>query len=187
MKRLLICLLGALSCLPAFAQSAKSAPFALHADDRIVLLGSTIIEREQKYGYLETQLALAAGDKKIHVRNLGWSGDTVFGHARSYFGPPAEGIERLTKHLEMTQPTVLVTCYGAEIPFEGLDEVPAFLEGYTALLDLVRSKSPGVRIIIMSPPPFENLGSPLAHACGSRRDRSRSAGASGRRRGDPFR
>jgi len=161
MKKVLTCLLCALSCLPALAQSAKPAPFALHADDRIVLLGSTIIEREQKYGYLETQLVLAAGDKKIHVRNLGWSGDTVFGHARSYFGPPTEGIERLTKHIDLTKPTVLVTCYGAEIPFEGLDEIPAFIQGYTALLDLVRAKSPGLRVIIIAPPPFENLGSPL--------------------------
>lgn len=148
--------------LPAVvcAQSARPK-FEFQPNDRVVLLGSTIIEREQKFGQLETALTLAAGDKTISVRNLGWSGDTVFGHARSYFGPPQEGIERLTKHLEMLKPTVLIACYGSDLAFEGLNKLPDFISGYRSLLDLVRSQSPKVRIVIVAPPPFENLGAPL--------------------------
>ena len=144
----------------ALAQTPKP-PFEFKDGDRIVLLGGTIIEREQKFGFLETALTLSLPDKKVTVRNLGWSGDTVFGHARSYFGPPEEGIERLSKHLEMLKPTVVITCYGADMPFEGLIKMPDFITGYRKLLDLVRSKSPNVRVIIVAPPPFENLGAPL--------------------------
>ena len=143
------------------ALAAASGAFEFKDGERIVLLGSTVIEREQRYGHFETWLTLALGDKKVTVRNLGWSGDTVFGHARSYFGPPAEGIERLTKHLEMIKPTVVILCYGGETAFERLGKLPDFLTGYRALLDLIREKSPGARLVIVSPPPLENLPPPL--------------------------
>lgn len=144
-------------------RSVTAAPaFEFQDHDRVILLGGTLVEREQKYGYLETALTLAAGAKKqVSFRNFGWSGDTVFGHARSYFGPPKEGLERLGRHLEEVKPTVLITCYGADLPFEGLINLPAFISGYRELLDLARAKSPNVRVIIVSPPPMENLGPPL--------------------------
>jgi lysophospholipase L1-like esterase len=141
--------------------SAAAGGFGLKEQERIVLLGSTIIEREQQFGCLETALTLAAGENSLTMRNLGWSGDTVFGHARSYFGPPQEGLERLSKHLEMLKPSLLITCYGSDLAFEGLEKLPEFLSGYRDLLELVRAKSPHVRIVIIAPPPLENLGPPL--------------------------
>lgn len=146
---------------PTPSAADGSSAFEFEDGDRIILLGSTIIEREQRYGHFETWLTLALGEKKVTVRNLGWSGDTVFGHARAYFGPPAEGIERLTGHLEMLKPTVAILCYGSEFAFERLGGLPDFLTGYRSLLELIRDKSPGVRIVIVSPPPLENLGPPL--------------------------
>ena len=47
--------------------------------DRVVLLGNTLIEREQRHGYWELALTIAYPDKNITFRNLGWSGDTVWG------------------------------------------------------------------------------------------------------------
>ena len=152
------CLLLTVLLIP---HAARAVAFEFQPNDRVILLGSTIIEREQKFGHLETALTLAAGDKAISVRNLGWSGDTVFGHARSYFGEPKEGIERLSKHLDLFKPTVLITCYGSDLAFEGLTQLPDFITGYRALLDLARSKNPNVHIVIIAPPPFENLGPPL--------------------------
>ncbi|MDB6120523.1 MAG: Lysophospholipase [Verrucomicrobiaceae bacterium] len=141
--------------------AAQEKVFEFKGGDDIVLLGSTVIEREQRYGFFETALQLAEPDKKITVRNLGWSGDTVFGHARSYFGPPEEGIQRLSAHLDMLKPDVVILCYGAELAHERLGGLPDFLTGYRALLDLLREKSPGVRLIIAAPPPLENLPPPL--------------------------
>lgn len=146
---------------PPAPASVASAAIEFKDGDRVVLLGNTVIEREQRYSYFEPSLALALGEKKVSVRNLGWSGDTVFGTARSYFGPPAEGVERLAKHLELLKPTVVILCYGSEIAFERLGGLPEFLSGYRSLLDLIREKSPGVRISIVSPPPLENLPPPL--------------------------
>lgn len=150
-----LCLLLS-ACHPLFADV-----FELKTEDRIVLLGGTIIEREQKFGFLETQLHLAAGPAKITVRNLGWSGDTVFGTARSYFGPPGEGMERLGGHLALLKPSVLLVCYGHDVALDSDASIPDFITGYDALLKLAREKSPDVRIIVVAPPPFENLGTPL--------------------------
>ena len=129
--------------------------------DRLVLIGNTVFEREQRYGSFEPRFALALGDMKVSVRNLAWSGDTVFGHARSYFGPPEEGLQRLGVHLEMLKPTVVMLCYGSELAFDRLAGLPEFLSGYRSLIDLIRAKSPGVRVIVVAPPPLENLPRPL--------------------------
>ncbi len=70
-----------LSCGVALAASPVWAAdaFALRDGDRVVLVGNTLIEREQRYGYWETALTRCYPDKSITFRNLGWSGDTVFG------------------------------------------------------------------------------------------------------------
>lgn len=129
--------------------------------DRVVLIGNTVMEREQRYGAIEPKLAVALGEKKATVRNLAWSGDTVFGHARSYFGPPQEGLDRLSAHIELLKPTVVVLCYGSEMAFEGLSGMPEFLTGYRRLLDLFRAKVAEVRFVIVAPPPLESLPPPL--------------------------
>lgn len=147
--------------VPAAAATAEKEAFEFEDGDRLVLIGNTVIERELRYGTLEPRLALALGDKKISIRNLAWSGDTVYGHARSYFGPPEEGLQRLQGHLELLKPSVVLLCYGSEMAFEGLKDLPGFLTGYRNLLDLIRKQSPGVRIIIASPPPLETLPPPL--------------------------
>lgn len=135
--------------------------FEFKQGDRVVLIGSTVMEREQRHAWLEPKLTLALGDRAVTVRNLAWSGDTVFGHARSYFGPPEEGLQRLSAHIELLKPTVVVMCYGSELAFEGLGGLPEFLTGYRKLLDLFRAKSPGVRFVVLTPPPLESLLPPM--------------------------
>jgi hypothetical protein len=137
------------------AAPPQPTSFEFQDGDRLVLIGNTVLEREQRYGSFEPRLALALGETKVSVRNLAWSGDTVFGHARSYFGPPEEGLQRLAAHLEMLKPTVVILCYGSELAFERLGGLPDFLTGYRSLIELIRAKSPGVRVIIATPPPLE--------------------------------
>lgn len=146
---------------PPAAKPAEKTGFEFQEGDRLVLIGNTVVEREQRYATFEPRLALALGDTKITVRNLAWSADTVFGHARSYFGPPEEGLQRLSGHLELLKPSVVMLCYGSEMAFEGLSGLPDFLTGYRNLLELIRKQSPGARLIIVSPPPLETLAPPL--------------------------
>lgn len=139
----------------------EKAIFEFQDGDRLVLLGNTVFEREQRYACFEPRLTLALGETKITVRNLAWSADTVFGHARSYFGPPEEGLQRLTAHLDLLKPTVVMLCYGSELAFEKLGGLPDFLTGYRNLLELIRKHAPGARLVIVSPPPLETLPPPM--------------------------
>jgi hypothetical protein len=67
----------------------------------------------------------------------------------------------MATHLEMLKPTVVILCYGSELAFERLGGLPEFLSGYRSLIDMIRAKSPGVRIIMATPPPLETLPPPL--------------------------
>ncbi|MBT7983023.1 MAG: SGNH/GDSL hydrolase family protein [Akkermansiaceae bacterium] len=129
-------------------------------EEKVVLLGNAFIERDVNFGHIETHLALALSDKRPTFRNLGWSGDTVYGHARSYFGPPQEGFDRLKKHIQFLNPTLVLMCYGAVSSFDGEPGLGSFLEGYKKLMGMIRSTS-AARIVLVSPPPCENLGFPL--------------------------
>ena len=57
--------------------------------------------------------------KSIVFRNLGWSGDTVFGHARAGFGTPVDGFKQLKEHVLGLKPTVLIVGYGMAESFDG--------------------------------------------------------------------
>lgn len=181
MKSLLSC---GLLILAATLNAQDSKPL-LRTGDRVVFVGNTLVERARLFGHLETSLQVAAGPevKGLVFRNLGWSGDSVFGDARSYFGPPAEGRDRLARNLGEIKPNVVLLWYGTEtalsvdqgwtneaanganqVSGSGLEASKAlFLQGYQALLDSVRAASGEAlrEIVLVSPPPFENLGAPL--------------------------
>lgn len=156
--RLILIGLGSLIA-PSFVCAAELPPFALKDGDRVVLLGDTFVERDQKYGYLETLLTLQNNDKNIVFRNLGWSGDTVFGHARAGFGTQPEGYKHLKDHVLALKPTVIFVGYGMSESFEGKAGLDSFTSGYNALLDTLNETK--ARIVLISPIRHEKLPPPL--------------------------
>lgn len=152
---MLLAILGAL-----VAENARAAePFELREGDRIVILGEAIAEREQQSGYWETEIVRRHPGKKLTIRNLAWSGDTVFGHARAIFGSPADGFRDLQAQVRAVQPTVLVLCYGMTPSFEGEAGVAPFIDGYRKLLASLSDLK--ARVIIVSPIEHEKLPPPL--------------------------
>ncbi|MDE0570219.1 MAG: SGNH/GDSL hydrolase family protein [Verrucomicrobiales bacterium] len=143
-----------------YANAGFATAIEFKQEEKVVLLGNTFIERDVNFAHIETHLALAFADKRPTFRNLGWSGDTVHCDARSYFGPPKEGFDRLKKHLEFLKPTLVLMCYGAVASFEGESGLDPFLEGYKRLMAMIKSTS-DARIVLVSPPPCETLGFPL--------------------------
>ena len=114
---------------PREARSDQPPRFELKDGDRIVLVGDTLIERDQRYGYLETLLSISNPDKNLVFRNLGWSGDTVGGVSRSGFDPPEAGFEQLRQQILAVKPTVVVVGYGMADSFAGEAGLPAFEQG----------------------------------------------------------
>jgi hypothetical protein len=155
--------LALLACAPMTGSTAdpqkKPEPFALKDGDRVVLLGNTLIEREQRYGYWELALTSRFADKDIQFRNLGWSGDTVWGQARAGFGTPADGFKHLKEHVASQKPTVIIVGYGNNEAFDGEQGLPHFLEGLNKLLDALDENK--ARIVLLSPLRQEDKGRPL--------------------------
>ena len=149
-----------LSALLAAALAAPPTPdpataFKFKDGDRIVWLGNTLVEREQRYGYWETALLAANADKNITVRNLGWSGDTVFGDARAGFDNAAKGYERMVSLALELKPTVIFVSFGTNEAFDGEAGLPKFEKGLEKLLDSL--KPANARVVLFTPMPFEPL------------------------------
>jgi lysophospholipase L1-like esterase len=134
-------------------------PFTLEDGDRVVLVGNTLIEREQRFGYWEAALTARFPHKDITFRNLGWSGDTVFGIARASFDPPPVGFNRLRDGVLSLKPTVLIVAYGGNESFEGASGLSKFVTGLETLLDVLAPTK--ARLVLVAPPRQENLGAPL--------------------------
>lgn len=155
-----LCMLGSCAVLIFFDTGAWAAgPFRLIDGDRVVLIGSTLIEREQREGYWETALTRRFPTISFTVRNLGWSGDTVWGHARAGFGSTADGFRHLKEHVQALKPTVLVVAYGANESFDGAAGLERFVAGVGTLLDAATPE--GARLVFVGPPRQEDLGRPL--------------------------
>jgi len=126
-----------------------AAKFELLDGDRVVFLGNTLIEREQKYGYWELMLTMAWPDRNITFRNLGWSGDTVWGESRAGFGTQADGFKALVEQVNAAKPTVIFVGYGNVEAFDGEKGLPKFIEGFDKLLDVLEATK--ARIVLLGP------------------------------------
>ena len=137
----------------ALVQPAAAPKFEIADGDRIVWIGNTLVEREQRYGYWETALHAAFPDKQFTLRNLGWSGDTVHGDARAGFENAAKGFERLVSLTLELKPTVIFVSYGTNESFEGEAGLPKFEKGLEKLLDALKPSK--ARVVLFTPLPFQ--------------------------------
>jgi lysophospholipase L1-like esterase len=155
-------LLSAAAALVAASLAyAADTPFEFKDNDRVVLLGGAFIERLQTHGYLETAITAGLPEKNLTFRNLGWSGDNVWGDSRGVFGfgDRKEGFKRLFGDVNIAKPTLLVICYGENEAYAGETGLAEFRGGLNALLDAL--KPTGARALLLGPRKHEKLGPPL--------------------------
>lgn len=140
------------------ADEPKEKSFELRNDDRVLFLGNSFFERALDYGYIETTLTLSFPDRDITFRNVGWDGDTVFGHSRTggrrraVFGDVEEGFQKMVEHVRQLKPSVIFLAYGANESFAGLGGVDNFKKGLQDLVEAL-SDSGKVRFVFFSPLP----------------------------------
>jgi len=127
--------------------------------DRVVLLGNTFIEREYNHGYLETALTARWPDRNITFRNLGWSGDNVWGEARARFGSVEDGFKHLVQDASDAKPTVILLYYGSNAAFAGEAGLEKFLAGLDRLIKALEPTK--ARFVLMAPLRHEKLSAPL--------------------------
>lgn len=143
-------------CLCWILPIAAAEPLEFEDGERVILLGGTLIEREQASGYWETRLTREFPDRRVIFRNLGWSGDTVWGESRAGFGDAAEGFRNLKEQVAALRPTRIFVAYGANESFRGATGLAAFREGLATLLDALAET--GAELVLVSPTPREHAG-----------------------------
>jgi lysophospholipase L1-like esterase len=148
------------SCVPngVAPRELASESFELRNGDRVVLIGNTFIEREQNYSYLETLLRMHWPDRKVTFRNLGWSGDTVFGESRAIYGE-LKGPDRLVALVHELKPTVILIGYGEVESYQGEAGLERFRVGLNQLLDKLEDLH--AQIVLLGPTKHE--GDAAAH------------------------
>jgi len=151
--RYLILLPFILFGMVAPAQDAAEPTPTFEQGDRIAFLGNTFTERSQRSSHIEAAFTLAMAEKDLVFRNLGWSGDNVYGEARAYFGNRAEGYSRLLNHVDLAKPDLIIAHYGANAAFDGADKIPDFIKQYGVLIDDLKKRTPN--IVLVAPPPLE--------------------------------
>ena len=125
--------------------------------DQIVFLGGTFIERMQNYGHVEAEISSRVSG--VTFRNLGWSGDNVWGESRAVFGTIAQGFDRLQRDMTLAQPSVIIVGYGANEAHAGPAGLERFVAGYQRLLKALKLYQ--TTIVLIAPRYYENLGPPL--------------------------
>ena len=100
-------LLSLFVAMPVLAQS----PLKLNEGESVAYIGNTMADRMQHHAWLETYLHALHPKHELVFRNLGWSGDNVWGHSRAVFNTPDKGFERLIRDLKLADPTLILMHY----------------------------------------------------------------------------
>ena len=114
-KRLYLALrITALAALVGFATtSSATAALTLEKNDRICIIGSGLADRMQHDGWLETVLQSAHPKHYLVIRNLGYTGDTVWSRPRNGGYPKQED------HLKQIKADVIFVMFGYNESFAG--------------------------------------------------------------------
>lgn len=132
-------------------KDVSTSPFDFKDGDRVVFLGNSLFENDLQYGYLEFAITAGWPNTDITFRNLGWSGDTVFGEARTYITAPS-AYDLLIEQLKASRPSVVFVAYGANEAFEGAKGLPIFVQGLNQLLKEINRL--GARAVLLSTVPM---------------------------------
>lgn len=140
------------------AVAAAPAHLQLKPGDHVVLIGNTLAERMQHFGYFETLLQSRFPQHQLVVRNLGWSADELTLRPRSL------NFQDHGHTLSGHQADVVLAFFGFNESFagqEGLDKFTADLEKFITETTTTKynGKTPP-QLVLVSPIANEDLGRP---------------------------
>jgi hypothetical protein len=129
----------------------------IRAGDHVAIVGNTFADQLRVHGYLETLLLQHWPENPVSIRNLGWGGDMLTARDRPTNFPTEEST------LRAHQTDVIVACFGMGESFAGDEGLADFRRDVNALIDAHAGKiyngESEVRLILVSPIAYENLGS----------------------------
>ena len=145
---------------------STSLPLKLNKGDRIALVGNTLFDRAQLFGYFETLLHQRYPQHNLIVRNLAWSADTPDLQPR-----PANFADQ-DQHLTHEKIDVVFAAYGFNESFNGEAGLPAFKASLTKYVQSLKAKAFNgkfaPRVILVSPTANENIKGVFAASMNNR-------------------
>ncbi len=138
---------------------------------RIAIVGNTFADQLRSHGYLETLLLQHWRKEPVSIRNLGWAGDMLSARDRPTNFPTEEST--LREH----QTDVIIACFGMGESFDGEAGIANFETDMKAFIASHRGKQyndhSDVRLILVSPIAYENLGELTPKVASRNRDLKR--------------
>lgn len=123
---------------------------------QIAFVGNTLAERMSFFGGFESALHRAFPTHKLHVRNLGWSADTMT------FQPRPAAFGTMEEHLEALQSDTIFAFFGFNESFAGEEGLPEFRKDLEDFVRRIRGRrlADGTypELILVSPIAPENVG-----------------------------
>ena len=144
--------------LPRAALTATAAELDFSKGDHIAIVGNTLADRMQHYGWLETMLQTRFPQQELVFRNLGFSADTLTTRPRSQnFGTPDEWLAKV-------KADVIFAFFGYNESFAGEQGLPQFRQQLADYVDHLQSQKYNTRsapgLVLFSPIAHENLSDP---------------------------
>ncbi len=158
--RTTLCLLVAAVSIGSVSHDANSQEPRLQFNkgDHVAIIGNTLADRMQHFGWLETYLQALHPELELTFRNLGFSGDEVSNRPRSEsFGDADQWITKC-------QADIVFCFFGYNEALRGESRLFEFEKNLEEMIDGMLSKQyngeSAPRLVICSPIAHENLYSP---------------------------
>lgn len=141
----------------ASVQQPATAALTLNKNDRICIIGSGLADRMQHDGWLETVLQSEHPKHYLTIRNLGYTGDTVWSRPRN------RGFPTQDQYLKDVKADVIFIMFGYNESFGGEGGLGKYKDELGKLVDHYRAMKPNgkaePRIVLFSPIAHEDLKS----------------------------
>lgn len=128
----------------------------LKQNDHIAIIGNALPDRMQHDGWLETYLQCAHPDKALVIRNLGFTGDEIAVRPRN------KDFKNEHDYLTHVEADVIFAFFGYNESFR--KNPKDFREQITDFIEDIQTRNyngeSAPRLVLFSPIPVENLGSP---------------------------
>ncbi|MFC1757626.1 PVC-type heme-binding CxxCH protein [Planctomycetota bacterium] len=124
-------------------------PLELRPKNRIALVGNTLLERDQHFGYIESMLQRQFPEHELVVRNLCWPADTPD------IQPRPTNYADLVQHLTHEKADVIIAAFGFSESFAGQSGVEPFRQSLSKFVTDISTKAfngkTGPQVVLLSP------------------------------------
>lgn len=151
-------LVGLITLNPSAGRAAEGPSLEFDKGDHVAIIGNTMADRMQHFGWLETYLQAIFPEHELTFRNLGFSGDELKNRPRS------ENFGDANQWLDKVDADVVLCFFGYNEALRGERALADFKQDLADVIEEMRAQryngESAPRLIFCSPIAHENLHDP---------------------------